>query len=175
MPIKLFSVPALDSAAGEHEVNQFCAQHRVVSIERRLVTVHDRPLWCFCVEYVVPATAQGAATTGDHRSRIDYKVVLNEDDFRCYSRLRDLRKQIAEEEKVPVFTVFSNENLSAIAQQRPGSATALQAIAGIGEGKTKRYGERVLAVVASLGSRVLGPFTAAESSDQAEAPSAPPA
>jgi hypothetical protein len=41
MPIKLFSVPALDPGSGEHDVNQFCAQHRVVSIERRLVTVQD--------------------------------------------------------------------------------------------------------------------------------------
>lgn len=40
MPIKLFPVPALDPAVGEQEVNQFCAQHRVASIERRLVTVH---------------------------------------------------------------------------------------------------------------------------------------
>ncbi|MCU0866079.1 MAG: hypothetical protein MUC36_20035 [Planctomycetes bacterium] len=35
MPIKLFTVPALDPTAGEQEVNQFCAQHWVASIERR--------------------------------------------------------------------------------------------------------------------------------------------
>ena len=160
MPIKLFTVPALDPAAGEQEVNQFCAQHRVASIERRLVTVHDRPLWCFCIEYVVPATAQGAMQVGDHRPRIDYKQVLNDDDFRVFSKLRELRKQLAEDEKVPVFAVFTNEHLAAIAQQRPGSMTALQGIAGIGEGKAGRYGERVLAAVGSFGVRLPDPSAA---------------
>ena len=73
MPIKLFSVPALDPGTGEHDVNQFCAQHRVVSIERRLVTVHDRPVWCFCVEYLLQANPAAAAGGGDYRPRVDYK------------------------------------------------------------------------------------------------------
>jgi superfamily II DNA helicase RecQ len=172
MPIKLFTVPALDPAAGEQEVNQFCAQHRVASIERRLVTVHDRPLWCFCVEYVLPATAQGVAQVGDHRPRVDYKQVLNDDDFRVFSKLRELRKQIAEQEQVPVFTIFTNEHLAAIAQQRPASATALQGISGIGEGKVSRYGESVLAVVGSFGVRLPDPPAAP---DPNVAPPEPPA
>ncbi len=160
MPIKLFSVPALDPGTGEHDVNQFCAQHRVVSIERRLVTVHDRPVWCFCVEYLLQANPAAAAGGGDYRPRVDYKQLLNEDDFRVFSKLRELRKELAEKEQVPVFTVFTNEHLAAIAKVRPTSATELHRIDGIGDGKVARYGERVLAVVGPFGRSAPEPAAA---------------
>jgi|LakMenEpi03Aug12_release.lakeMendotaPanAssembly.Ray.scaffolds.fasta_scaffold172111_2 superfamily II DNA helicase RecQ len=176
MPIKLFSVPALDPAAGEHEVNAFCAQQRVVSIERRLVTVHDRPVWCFCIEYLQSSSPQGAHAAGDFRSRVDYRLVLNDDDFRVFSKLRELRKAVAEEEKAPVFTIFTNEQLAAMARQRPTSLAELQRIDGIGEGKAGRYGDRVLGVVGAFGRALAAPESPASVAAAAAAgEAAPPA
>jgi hypothetical protein len=175
MPIKLLSVPALDPIAGEQEVNQFCAQQRVVSIERRLVTVHDRPVWCFCIEYLASAAPQGAAAAGEFRSRVDYKQVLNDGDFRVFSRLRELRKAVAEDEKAPVFTIFTNEQLAAMARMRPTSAAELQRIDGLGEGKVGRYGERVLAVLGSFGRPAPADAPADGGAAASAAAAAPPA
>jgi hypothetical protein len=45
---------------------------------------------------------------------VDYKEVLNEADFAVFSRLRDLRKVIAEKEAVPAYAIFTNEQLAAM-------------------------------------------------------------
>jgi superfamily II DNA helicase RecQ len=163
-------VPALDPGSGEHDVNQFCAQHRVVSIERRLVTVHDRPVWCFCIEYLLHTNTAAATGGGDYRARVDYKQVLNEDDFRVFSKLREMRKGMSEQEQIPVFSVFTNEQLANIARQRPTTAAELQRIDGIGDGKVARYGERVLAVVGPFGRSAKEPAAA-----EAAAPGSAPA
>ena len=61
--------------------------------------------------------------------------------------LREWRRRQAEEEKVPGFMVLSNAILEAVARRRPRSRAELLAIKGIGEGKTRKYGERLLALV----------------------------
>lgn len=74
--------------------------------------------------------------------------------------------------------MFTNEHLALIAPQRPTSATALQGIAGIGDGKVARYGERVLAIVGSFGRRVVDPKGGPEahgSNDPTEPPPDAPA
>jgi hypothetical protein len=45
---------------------------------------------------------------------VDYKEVMNEADFAVFSRLRDLRKVIAEKEAVPAYAIFTNEQLAAM-------------------------------------------------------------
>ena len=43
---------------------------------------------------------------------MDYKEILKSEDFAVFARLRDLRKEIAQAEAVPVYTVFTNEQLA---------------------------------------------------------------
>ena len=49
---------------------------------------------------------------------------------------------------MPVYAIFTNAQLAAVAQAQPASQTALQEIDGIGAAKAGTYGERVLAVLA---------------------------
>ena len=42
----------------------------------------------------------------------DYKQVLKPEEFEVFSRLREWRKGVAEKEGVPVYVVFSNEQLA---------------------------------------------------------------
>ncbi|MCU0863160.1 MAG: HRDC domain-containing protein, partial [Planctomycetes bacterium] len=96
---------------------------RTVSVLPQLATTGDRVLWCVAVEYLEVGVARsgGAAYAhGDRRNRIDYREILRPAEFVVFSRLRELRKQFAESERVPVYAVFNNEQLATIAQQRPG-------------------------------------------------------
>ncbi len=156
MPIKFFAVPALDPGDIEHDMNRFVRSHRVVTIDRKLVTVNERPVWCLAVEYVengVPNQSNGGTVGGNfQRPRIDYRETLAPADFAVFSKLRDVRKQISEQEGIPVFAVFTNEQLAAVAQKRPQTKTALQEIEGVGAGKSTRYGERLLEVLQTFPS-----------------------
>jgi len=74
------------------------------------------------------------------KSRIDYKEVLNEQDFALFSKLRELRKQIAEKEGIPVYAVFTNEQLAEIVRRKVKTKTEMRKIEGIGEAKVEKYG-----------------------------------
>lgn len=45
------------------------------------------------------------------KPKIDYRDILKPEDFTIYSKLREIRKEIAEKNGVPVYTVFTNEQL----------------------------------------------------------------
>jgi superfamily II DNA helicase RecQ len=153
MAMKFFAIPALDPTTGEDELNAFLRSHRSVSVVRQLATTGDRVVWCVAVEYLEAGLGRSGGTAyanGDRKNRIDYREILRPADFVVFSRLRELRKQFAETERVPVYAVFTNEQLALIAQQRPSSAAALLAIDGIGDAKAERYAERVLALLAEL-------------------------
>src|SRR5690348_5533335 len=105
MPFKFFVVPMLSAETAERELNGFLAQRRVVSVERRLVQHGESWFWTFCVDYLDGAAAAPLPTstrpTGA-KAKVDYREVLQPDEFAVYVRLRELRKQIAGSDAVPV-------------------------------------------------------------------------
>ena len=62
-------------------------------------------------------------------------------------RLKAWRLDIAKEQKVPAYVVFTDNTLIAIAELRPGDEKALIAIPGIGARKLEQYGPDVLGLV----------------------------
>lgn len=67
--------------------------------------------------------------------------------------LKSWRRERSRELKVPAYVVFSDNTLTAIAEQRPQDDRALVAIPGIGAKKLERFGADVLGLV--RGERVL--------------------
>ena len=65
--------------------------------------------------------------------------------------LKALRLQLAREEDVPAYIVFSNAVLSEIARRRPRDMSEFLEIPGIGYVKAARYGSQFLDVVAACG------------------------
>ncbi|MCW5800131.1 MAG: RecQ family ATP-dependent DNA helicase [Nitrospira sp.] len=68
-------------------------------------------------------------------------------DPQLFERLRQLRKELAEEEGVAPFVIFHDKTLRTIAGHKPVTLRALLEIPGIGEVKVERYGRRVLGIV----------------------------
>jgi DNA helicase-2/ATP-dependent DNA helicase PcrA len=69
-------------------------------------------------------------------------------DVQLFERLREWRRQVAEESSVPAFVVFTDATLTAIAQDRPADRRSMLAVPGIGAAKYDRYGQDVIAIVA---------------------------
>ena len=83
--------------------------------------------------------------------RVDYKEVLSEGDFAAYARLREARKALAAAEAIPVYAVCTNEQMAAMAKERPSSLSGLKEIDGFGEAKAAKYREALLAAMAQGG------------------------
>jgi superfamily II DNA helicase RecQ len=88
-------------------------------------------------------------TTASSGSPGDPGADLDEAGQRRYAALRDLRNELRDGK--PAYVVFDNKTLAAIARQAPTTLRDLGRISGIGPAKLERYGEAVIALIATLG------------------------
>lgn len=123
------------------ELNQFLQAHRITHVERRMVDAGENSVWTFCVEYVTAPTSAAKPTP----TKVDYKEILSPEHFARFSKLRALRKTLAEKESIPAYTIFTNEQLAQMAKLDPPSKQALEGISGVGGARIEKYGEAFLA------------------------------
>ncbi|GGE60570.1 DNA helicase RecQ [Priestia taiwanensis] len=64
-----------------------------------------------------------------------------------FEELRHLRKEIADEENVPPFVIFSDQTLQDMCVRLPKTVNELLSVKGIGERKKEKYGERFVQVI----------------------------
>lgn len=64
-----------------------------------------------------------------------------------FEALRALRTEIAKEEKVPPYIVFSDKTLTHMCVVKPKTKAEMLTVSGVGEFKYEKYGERFLACV----------------------------
>ncbi len=69
---------------------------------------------------------------------------LKAEDEQLFERLRKLRTEIAREENVPPYIVFSDKSLIHMCILKPGNREEMLKVSGVGEFKYEKYGERFL-------------------------------
>lgn len=143
MQLRLFVLPVKNLEAAEAEMNAFLRSHRVLSVKKELVAEGENSFWTFCVEYLESAPG-GGLPPGGKLPKVDYKEVLKPEEFEVFSRLRDWRKGVAEQERVPVYVVFTNEQLAEMVRKRVSTRVGLKEIEGVGEARVEKYGAAVL-------------------------------
>jgi len=155
MKYSFFVIPIKNVGEAERELNAFLSTHRVLTVHREFVSSGENSFWSLAVE-CLDGTAE--PRPGQRGGRIDYKEVLNEEDFSVFTKLRETRRKLAEQESVPVYAILTNEQLAEIARRRPSSKTGLLEIEGLGEAKAGKYGAVMLEALRGITS---GPPAAA--------------
>ncbi|MEL6223543.1 MAG: DNA helicase RecQ [Cyanobacteria bacterium J06627_8] len=84
------------------------------------------------VTIAIPKTLSVASSGDTSEAR-----QLAEGLFDC---LRLLRKQLADEQGIPPYTIFTDSSLRVMAQQKPGTLHAFSNVSGVGRRKLERYG-----------------------------------
>ena len=126
------------------ELNAFLASHRVLDVCHHPADDGQRVV--FVVEYLEHAQAKGVKAP----PRIDYRDKLSEEQFAVFSRLRDLRKAVADEEGVAVYNIFTNAQLAAMVGLDEVTRASLSTIPGVGKARVEKYGERFIAAIRDL-------------------------
>lgn len=152
MALKFFVVPVRQSAPAEDELNAFMHSQRVLVVDRKFVDLGDNSFWSICIDYL-PAHPGEAASDIGKKGRIDYREVLAPDEFAMFTKLRDLRKQLAQAESVPVYAIFTNDQLAEMVRGRVGTKSDMERIAGVGDGRIGKYADKFLAVLNDETSR----------------------
>ena len=127
------------------ELNDFLRSHRIVNVEKRLIDGERGTGWVFLIEY----GTDGAKSTSNSSQRVDYREVFNATEYALFDKLRNLRKDLAEKSAIPVYAVFTNDQLAAMVKKPPKTTKDLLSIAGIGEARVKQYGETFLNLFAN--------------------------
>jgi ATP-dependent DNA helicase RecQ len=68
-------------------------------------------------------------------------------DEELFDRLRELRRTLAAEQKVPAYVVFGDRSLADMAARRPATRDEFLECHGVGEAKLERYGEVFLSAI----------------------------
>jgi superfamily II DNA helicase RecQ len=137
---QIFTVPCSELEASVESLNSFLRTVRAVQIQRETFMRNDILHVTFIVEYL--SGVKNAESS--EAKKIDYKNELNDDDFAVFSELRNLRKNLAEEKKVQLYTIATNEQLAQMARMRPKNKAELGNIDGFGQGRMKDYADRIL-------------------------------
>ena len=117
------------SKTGEYNVLQ------VTGTGRGVLTGEETP------RLLKPAKATGARKSKVHED--SWEGV----DRGLFERLRDLRRQLAEEKSVPAYVVFGDASLRDMTRRRPSTLSEFLEVHGVGEKKAAVYGELFLAVI----------------------------
>jgi ATP-dependent DNA helicase RecQ len=72
-------------------------------------------------------------------------------DMDLFEALRRLRRQIAEERRVPPYVVFTDATLRQMARLRPATPEQMRRVSGVGEAKLRDFGERFLEAIRTHG------------------------
>jgi ATP-dependent DNA helicase RecQ len=89
------------------------------------------------------AAAGGAARAGAAGEGVTYTDEQEE----LFERLRALRRQLAEEQRVPPYVVFSDAALRDMTLLRPRNEEEFLLVKGVGDQKLRRYGNAFLGVI----------------------------
>lgn len=64
--------------------------------------------------------------------------------YDLFEALRKLRLEIAREESMPPYIVFSDKTLIDMCVKKPSNESEMLEVSGVGENKLKKYGQRFL-------------------------------
>jgi len=123
MPMRTFMIPVTDCGDACDAMNQFMRHVRVLSTDRRFVEIGLQSFWSILV---------------------DYLEVLDPEAFARFAQLREFRKRLAQEEGIPVYTVFTNAQLAEIAKNRIVTKNGMEKVDGIGGARLSKYGDALI-------------------------------
>lgn len=81
------------------------------------------------------------------KKKTNGKDALTTAGFKLFDKFRELRLQIAREENMPPYIIFSDKTLINMAVKMPRSKSEMLEVSGVGENKYGKYGERFLRVI----------------------------
>lgn len=148
MQYKIFLIPASGNEQSEEKLNIFLRTNKIISVCKQFICEHT-PAWCFLVEYIEDSSKQHLENQFQSKStkKIDYMQILTHEEFAFFTKLREFRKKNAEQEKIPAYAVFTDEQLYKIVKTMPSSVKELENVEGIGQSKAQKYGSQVITIL----------------------------
>ena len=152
MQLRIFTLPfnPVTQSFDDSGVTGFMADKDVLSIRDHFFTKDDIPYLTLVISYrVAPILSPPAQTTKPARKRDEsWRQILTEADWPLFNTLRAWRMEQSRQVGIPPYVICNNRQLAEVVKARPKTLAALGRIEGFGEGKLKKYGGDLLALLA---------------------------
>ncbi len=102
-------------------------------------------------KFQVAEKAEKPTRAGRKAANAASVAVIGTPEAQLFDQLRKLRKQIADEQGVPPYVVFSDATLQEMAAEQPVSRVGMLGISGVGMKKFETYGEAFIKVILEQG------------------------
>lgn len=123
----------------DEDLQKFLLNKQVKNIRPEFFSQNGRAYWTVYVEYdLVLKDPSREAEALDEPQRL------------LFQRLREWRREKAEQQGIPVFLIAKNRELLALVHQTPKTVEALRDIHGFGKKKIDRYGQDILDLIRSF-------------------------
>lgn len=147
MQVDFFTIPVFDNHDEIKALNSFLGSKKIIDIDKQFVNQGIHSFWSICVRYT---NGLAPNTHPSKKAKTDYKAGLSEEEFKLFSTLRKIRIKIAEEEAVPAYAVFTDEELAKLARNGEINRQTLASVEGIGEKKIEKYGHKVVDLLKTM-------------------------
>lgn len=140
MQVKIFTLPIHGCEQMEEEANRFLRSHRVMTVDRQF-SPDGGGYWTLFITYQdgLPSAGGGSGVGVSRSGKVDYREVLSPEEFGRFALYRDIRKEMAVQQGVPAYAIFTDEELSLIARMETVTLEAIAAIKNVGK-RAEKYG-----------------------------------
>ncbi len=134
----------------DSQFRDFIKDKEVVSLSDHFFLRDNVPYLTLVVGFHLPAFEDGTKPSqkGVNKRDESWRELLKENDIPLFNTMRGWRNEAAKQEGIPPYVICTNRELAAIVVARPQSLNGLGEIKGVGEGKLKKYGTAMLALLA---------------------------
>lgn len=94
-----------------------------------------------------PALFMNTEKSAEPRPEHRQSAVPADIDQSLFALLKDMRRQIAERERVPAYIIFTDHTLQDMCRKQPVSDMAFLSVSGVGQVKLEKYGSRFMSVI----------------------------
>jgi superfamily II DNA helicase RecQ len=141
MQIKIYTIPIPGGESLTEDMNVFLRSKKILQVTDNVVSNDLGAHWCFCIKYLDDAGSL-------QRQKVDYRYILDDASFQRFSRMREIRKELAKSEAIPAYNIFTDEELAGLAKIEDLTIASMRNVRGVGEKKVEKYGAKF--VVASI-------------------------
>ena len=138
MQYKFFTFPVATNEIMEEELNKFLRSNKIVEIEKHII-IGTSPMWSICIGYLLFSQKYNETSP-----KINYEQILDKTEFANFENLRDIRKQVAQELKIPAYAVFTNKELAELSKLENITPQSLLSLDGFGSGRMEKVGTQFL-------------------------------
>lgn len=149
MQIKVFTIPIASPETMEEEANRFLRGHRVMTVDRQF-TPEGGGYWTVFITFQ-DGTSTNMSVPGISRSgKVDYREVLSPEDFIRFAKYRDIRKELATQQGIPAYAVFTDDELAQMARMGDEMTVAkIGTIKGVGK-RAEKYGTVFISAISDM-------------------------